>query len=174
MKRPCVAGRGLSGRCAGADPHCHCGGADLTAQGAGALELRRDGGLEVTQTKRAGGDELGGEPAVDEPSGISGGNLDLVAAEAEGASGDVSFLGVAFTAGELVARVRITSGNAALGPVDAPAATDVVVMDDFLYSEPLELFFRIPTLSTWGVLLLGTLLAFVGIMRARSTRGQRR
>ena len=90
------------------------------------------------------------------------------------ANADVSFLGVAFNAGEQIARVRITSGNAALGPSDAPATTDVVVMDDFLYSEPREPVFLIPSLSTWGVLLLGTLLALAGIMRVRSTRGQRR
>ena len=50
-------------------------------------------------------------------------------------SGGLSFLGVLFNAGEAVARVRITTGNAALGPNDGPA-TDVVAMDDFLYSEP--------------------------------------
>ena len=89
------------------------------------------------------------------------------------ANGDVSFLGVAFNAGEQVGRVRITSGNAALGPADAPPTTDVVVMDDFLYSEPKQLGLQIPTLSTWGVLLLGTVLALAGIMRVRSMRGRR-
>jgi len=55
-----------------------------------------------------------------------------------GVSGGLSFLGVSFDAGERVARVRITSGNAALGAttVDAPGV-DVVVMDDFLYGEPI-------------------------------------
>jgi hypothetical protein len=53
------------------------------------------------------------------------------------ASGDatLSFLGVWFNAGELVGRVRIVSGSAALGPDDA-AGRDVVAMDDFLYAEP--------------------------------------
>ena len=38
---------------------------------------------------------------------------------------------------ERIARVRITAGNAALGPNDAPIDNvDVVVMDDFLYAEP--------------------------------------
>ena len=46
-----------------------------------------------------------------------------------------SFLGVSFNAGELVARVRIISGNAAFGP-DEAGALDVVAMDDFLYGEP--------------------------------------
>ncbi|HEU5250000.1 MAG TPA: hypothetical protein VFW15_08430, partial [Thermoanaerobaculia bacterium] len=48
----------------------------------------------------------------------------------------LSFLGVVFNAGERVARVRITSGNAALGPADSPPGTDVAVMDDFIYAEP--------------------------------------
>ena len=55
------------------------------------------------------------------------------------ANGSLSFLGVSFNAGELVGRVRITSGNAALGAAvnDNPGGgTDLVAMDDFIYSEP--------------------------------------
>ncbi len=48
---------------------------------------------------------------------------------------DLSFVGVIFSTAS-VGRVRITSGNAALGPNDSPPATDVVVMDDFIYGEP--------------------------------------
>jgi hypothetical protein len=47
----------------------------------------------------------------------------------------LSFLGVYFTGGELVGRVRITSGNVALGPNET-AALDAVAMDDFIYAEP--------------------------------------
>ncbi|HUS06045.1 MAG TPA: hypothetical protein VMZ52_07115 [Bryobacteraceae bacterium] len=50
-----------------------------------------------------------------------------------------SFLGVSFNAGERIRRVRITSGNVALGAgvTDQNGNTrDLVVMDDFLYSEP--------------------------------------
>lgn len=47
----------------------------------------------------------------------------------------LSFLGVFFNAGERVGRVRITSGNTALGPTES-IGTDVVVMDDFIYGEP--------------------------------------
>lgn len=89
------------------------------------------------------------------------------------ANADVSFLGVAFTAGERIGRVRITSGNAALGPADAPPTTDVAVMDDFLYSEPRETVVQVPTLSVWGVLLLGSLLAYAGMARVRSRRVRR-
>jgi hypothetical protein len=52
------------------------------------------------------------------------------------ANNGLSFLGVLFNAGERIGRVRITSGNAALGPNDNPPGTDVVVMDDFIYAEP--------------------------------------
>jgi len=52
------------------------------------------------------------------------------------ASNGLSFIGVLFNAGEKVGRVRITTGNSSLGPNDAPSATDVVVMDDFIYAEP--------------------------------------
>ena len=84
------------------------------------------------------------------------------------ANGDVSFLGVSFNAGEAIARVRITSGNATLGPTDAPPTIDVVVMDDFLYSEPSQLVAvaltpppNIPTLQQWALWLLGLLLLIV-------------
>ena len=48
----------------------------------------------------------------------------------------LSFLGVSFNGGERVSRVRITSGNAPLGPTDNPPGIDLVVMDDFIYGEP--------------------------------------
>lgn len=54
-------------------------------------------------------------------------------------SQSLSFLGVSFNAGEQIGRVRITSGNTALGAGvnDNPAGgADLVVMDDFIYSEP--------------------------------------
>jgi hypothetical protein len=50
-------------------------------------------------------------------------------------SESLSFLGVSFNAGELVGRVRIISGNAAPGPNET-GNLDLVVMDDFLYGEP--------------------------------------
>ena len=45
-----------------------------------------------------------------------------------------SFFGIVF-ADPLIARVRITTGNTALGPNEG-GRRDVVVMDDFLYGEP--------------------------------------
>jgi len=50
----------------------------------------------------------------------------------------LSFLGVSFDAGEVVGRVRIISGNAAPGP-DEAGSLDLVVMDDFLYAEPVSI-----------------------------------
>ena len=50
-------------------------------------------------------------------------------------SENLSFFGVLFDAGERIGRVRITSGNAALGPNET-AVADMVVMDDFIYGEP--------------------------------------
>jgi hypothetical protein len=73
--------------------------------------------------------------------------------------GSLSFLGVLFEPGdEQIARVRITTGNVALGPNDG-GGIDVVAMDDFLYSEP------VPEPSTLAFLGLG--LAFVGFMARR-------
>ena len=53
-------------------------------------------------------------------------------------SGSLSFAGAIANAGEKIARVRITSGNMALGPNDNNGDNnDLVVMDDFIYSEPI-------------------------------------
>ena len=49
----------------------------------------------------------------------------------------LSFLGVSFDRGEIVGRVRIVSGNAALGPAEA-GTVDLVAMDDFIYGEPVS------------------------------------
>jgi hypothetical protein len=79
----------------------------------------------------------------------------------------LSFLGVVFDAGERVGSVRITTGNTALGPNDDPAQNvDVVVMDDFLYGEPVEEQRVVPEPSALGLLAL-TGLALLGIGRRR-------
>ena len=50
----------------------------------------------------------------------------------------LSFIGVSFTT-PVIGRLRITSGNAALGSgVNESVTTDLVVMDDFIYGEPLS------------------------------------
>jgi hypothetical protein len=79
-----------------------------------------------------------------------------------GATNTLSFLGVLFNAGEQVSRVRITTGNAALSAlaVDGPN-TDLVVMDDFLYSEPRS----VPESSTIVLLGAGLIALGFGVMR---------
>ena len=69
------------------------------------------------------------------------------------ANNGLSFLGVRFVDGERITRVRITSGNAALGPNDG-GNIDVVAMDDFLYAEPLR---AVPEPSSLALLALGLL-----------------
>lgn len=65
----------------------------------------------------------------------------------------LSFLGVVFDGGQLISRVRITTGNSSLGPSDR-GGVDVVVMDDFIYSEP-QLAQSVPEPSTWLLLGIG-------------------
>lgn len=75
--------------------------------------------------------------------------------------GSLSFLGVTFDPGVGISHVRITTGNAALGPNDG-GGVDVVVMDDVLYSEP------VPEPSTLALLGIGVA-GLIGISRYRKT-----
>jgi hypothetical protein len=77
-------------------------------------------------------------------------------------SDSLSFLGVSFSEGSIVGRVRITTGNAALGPTDS-ATTDVVVMDDFFFREPQ----RIPEPGIL-VLMVGALIGFALARKKRT------
>src|SRR4029453_18020272 len=64
----------------------------------------------------------------------------------------LSFLGLVADAGERIARVRITTGTAALGPTDNPAqGVDMVILDDFIYREPRA----VPEPATLALLGLG-------------------
>jgi hypothetical protein len=74
----------------------------------------------------------------------------------------LSFLGVTFTEGNIVSRVRITSGNSALGLSEA-SGRDLVTLDDFIYGEPT----RIPAPAT--LLLVVSGLAAVGFSRRKRT-----
>lgn len=80
--------------------------------------------------------------------------------------GGFSFLGVLFDAGENIARVRIVTGNSALGPNDNPAGgVDVVVIDDVLYREPDAVAVPEPTVLA----LVGIGAAAVAARRRRRT-----
>lgn len=88
----------------------------------------------------------------------AGGNLVYTGSVPLGKVADksLSFLGVVFNAGELIARVRITSGNAPLGSaVIDGGAVDLVAMDDFLYSEPRTTIPEPSTLALLGLCALG-------------------
>lgn len=57
-------------------------------------------------------------------------------------SGGLSFLGAFTTNGKpAIARVRITNGNAVIGDSDTGSGSDIVVNDDFIYSEPVDTLF---------------------------------
>jgi hypothetical protein len=71
----------------------------------------------------------------------------------------LEFLGVDFGSA-IVSRVRITSGNSALGP-NEDATHDLVVMDDFIYGEP------VPVPEPTSLALLTTGLAAVALARRR-------
>jgi hypothetical protein len=85
------------------------------------------------------------------------------------ANSGLSFLGIDF-GNPIVSRVRITSGNAALGPNEG-GGVDLVVMDDFLYGEPVAAVGAVPEPSTWAMMILG--FAGVGFMAYRRQRRDR-
>jgi hypothetical protein len=81
-----------------------------------------------------------------------------------GANATFSFLGVAFNAGEQIGRVRITTGNSALGPTDGEV--DVVAMDDFIFSEPTA----VPEPGSFALVAFG-LFAYGTWMRSFPSKG---
>jgi len=78
------------------------------------------------------------------------------------ANNGLSFLGLLFP-GEAISQVQIISGNVPLGPSES-GAIDIIVMDDFLYSEPAV----VPEPAT--LLLFGTTAAGLGLARWRRWR----
>ena len=81
-----------------------------------------------------------------------------------------SFLGVSF-ATPVISRVRITTGNVALGPATLDQngdLNDVVVMDDFLYGEVAGTV--VPEPATLGMLAFGLIAVGIGARRRPSSR----
>ncbi len=62
------------------------------------------------------------------------------------AAGGLSFLGIHIDGGDQrIARVRVSLGNAAVGPDDSPGSPnfrDIVVTDDFIYGEPVPILLK--------------------------------
>ena len=88
-----------------------------------------------------------------------------------GGNQGLSFLGGVANAGEMIARVRITSGantlvsNGVLGNADG----DIVMMDDFLFAEPLAIG-AVPEPQTYVMMLAG--LGLMGWVARRRKRVQ--
>jgi len=80
-----------------------------------------------------------------------------------GANNTFSFLAVRFDAGELIARVRITTGNQVLGATNT--ANDQVVLDDFIFDEPQA----VPEPSTLVLLISGASLLGWGLRSRQRT-----
>lgn len=82
-------------------------------------------------------------------------------------TGNLSFAGVDFGVAA-ISKVRITSGNAALGAgvIDDDNLTDLVVMDDFIYGEALAT--SAPEPATLGLVALGGLALGVARRRRRA------
>jgi hypothetical protein len=90
--------------------------------------------------------------------------------QGSGVNSSLSFVGVMGDAGERIARVRITTGNSALGPADQNGSpTDVVVMDDVIYAEPVA----VPEPASLA-LMLGGVIAGTIMRHSRRRRGSRR
>ena len=89
---------------------------------------------------------------------IDNASLGTFFAPATNGNGTFSFVGALFNE-PLIAHVRITSGTGALGGNDVGQGVDLVVMDDFIFGEPVAaLAAAVPAPGFAPVLLAGALL----------------
>ncbi|MEP6778314.1 MAG: PEP-CTERM sorting domain-containing protein [Gemmatimonadaceae bacterium] len=76
-----------------------------------------------------------------------------------------SFLGVNFTGGQHIGRVRITAGNGVLGAGDL--SKDLVALDDFIYAEPNAV---VPEPASVVLMGAGLSLLMIGYLRKSNRR----
>ena len=73
-------------------------------------------------------------------------DVSIGAFAASPSAGGLSFLGIHLNGGDQgIARVRVSLGNAAIGPDDSPGSPnfrDIVVTDDFIYGEPVPILLK--------------------------------
>jgi hypothetical protein len=99
--------------------------------------------------------------------GINGEALGNFVVPATNGNGSLSFLGVFFTEAQpVVGSVRITSGTGALGPNDVGRGVDLVVMDDFIYGEPVGVA-ATATPAPASLPVLGAALGLLAALRRR-------
>jgi hypothetical protein len=94
---------------------------------------------------------------------LLGNSLGTFFVPATGGTATFSFLGVQFNAGEQIGRVRITSGSQVLAAGNINS--DLVVMDDFIYGEPVAAAAPVPEPGTLVLSVMG--LAALVAARAR-------
>ncbi len=86
------------------------------------------------------------------------------------ATGDatLSFVGVSFDAGEVVARVHLVTGNVAMGLAEKPGG-NVVALDDFLYAEPVATAGLVVTPGSTSLFRTGGFDLVIGLAAAAGT-----
>jgi hypothetical protein len=94
---------------------------------------------------------------------LLGNSLGTFFVPAIGGNETLSFLGVQFVSGEQIGRVRITSGSQVLAAGNT--LSDLTVMDDFIYGEPIGTAAAVPEPGT--ILLSLTGLGALAFARAR-------